>query len=241
MIERGTAVKLRIKDVVEASFHRSSERFEPNYIVTKRGVKASRVRVMGVVVAKFVSEDGKYSSITLDDASATIAVRAFREVDPLVKVSVGDTVDVVGKVKEYEDEIYILAETVRVLEDPNWELVRELELAIAEKLQPQVEAPLQEVSSAGEVKESFEEPVVEEEVVGVESAESAELVELEEKEEPKLKVLHLIEELDDGDGVKYITLLKESGLAEEKLEEALNELLNEGEIYEPKIGRFKRV
>jgi RPA family protein len=237
MIERGTAVKLRIKDVVEASFHRSSERFEPNYIITRRGVKASRVRVMGVVVAKFVSDDGKYSSITLDDASATIAVRAFREVDPLVKVSVGDTVDVVGKVKEYDGEIYILAEVVRVIDDPNWELVRELELAIAERRLPEVEAPAEE--SAAEA--SFEEPVVEEEVVGVENAESAELVEREEKEEPKLKVLHLIEELDDGDGVKYITLLRESALEEEQLEEVLNELLSEGEIYEPKIGRFKRV
>ena len=226
MIERGTAVKLRIKDIVEADFHRSSERFEPNYIVTKRGVKASRVRVMGVVVAKFVSEDGNYSSITLDDATATVAVRAFREVDPLVKVSVGDTVDVVGKVKEYEGEVYILAEVVRVLKDPNWELVRELELAIAERGLPEVEAHPQESAA-----EAIPEPVVEEEVVGAEAAES----------EPKLKVLHLIEELDEGDGVKYITLLKESGLEEERLEEALNELLNEGEIYEPKIGRFKHV
>ncbi len=235
MIERSTAVKLRIRDVVEASFHRSSERFEPNYIVTRRGIKASRVRVMGVVVAKFVSDDGKYSSITLDDGSATVTVRAFREVGPLVKVSVGDTVDVVGKVKEYEGEIYILAEAVRVLEDPNWELVRELELAIAERLHP-VEPP-PEASEAEAEEERPQQPVIEEEVV----EEGAEEAEQRGEVEPKLKVLHLIEELDDGSGVKYITLLRESGLPEEELEEALNELLNEGEIYEPKIGRFKRV
>jgi len=230
-MERGTAVKLRIRDVVEAEFHRSTERFEPNYILTKRGVRASRVRLLGIVVAKFVSEDGSYSSITIDDSSATIAVRAFREVDPLVKVRVGDTVDVVGKVKEYEGEVYVLAEAVRVLDDPHWELVRELELAIAERLSPGREEAPAEV--AGQVEQG---EVVEEEVVLEEAEEEAEG-----REEPKLKVLHLIEELDQGDGVKYITLLRESGLPEEELEEALNELLSEGEIYEPKIGRFRCV
>jgi RPA family protein len=227
MMERGTAVKLRVKDVVEAEFHRSTERFEPNYILTKRGVRASRVRLLGIVVAKFVSEDGSYSSITIDDSSATIAVRAFREVDPLLKVKVGDTVDVVGKVKEYEGEVYVLAEAVRVLDDPHWELVRELELAIAERLSPQPEEAPAEVAEHAEVVE---------EVVVEEAGEEAEG-----KEEPKLKVLHLIEELDQGEGVKYITLLRESGLTEEELEEALNELLSEGEIYEPKIGRFRCV
>ncbi len=225
MMERATAVKLRIRDVVEASFHRSNERFEPNYIVTERGLRASRVRLLGVVVAKFVSEDGSYSSITIDDSTATIAVRAFREVDPLLKVKVGDTVDVVGKVKEYEGEVYVLAEAVHVLRDPNWELVRELELAIAERL------------SGGEAREVLEEeapPPVMEEVV--EEAQGKD-----EEDEPKLRLLHLIDELDEGEGVKYITLLRESGLAEEKLEEVLNELLNDGEIYEPKIGRFRRV
>ena len=60
-------------------------------------------------------------------------------------------------------------------------------------------------------------------------------------EQLKMIVLNLIEELDTGDGVKYITLLEKTKLSEEELEDVLTELMNEGSIYEPTLGRFKRV
>jgi len=233
-VERETAVKLEVRDVVEGSFVRSGSK-EANYVLTRQGVRAGRVRLMGVVVSKFVSEDGKFASVTLDDGTETIAVRAFREVEPLLKLRVGDTVDVIGKPREYEGEVYVLAECAWRVDDPNWELVRRLEIALQKHASG---APEPVTHAEQEEPAPLEEPEVTEESVEVveESVEEAEA-----EVEPKMKVLSLIEELDDGEGVKYITLLRESGLEEEVLESVLNELLGDGEIYEPKIGRFRRV
>jgi RPA family protein len=215
-LERSIAYKVRIKDITGGEFIKGSERFEPNLLVTPLGEEVSRVRVLATVVSKFISEDEKFGALTLDDGTDTIAARAFRgDVELIEKVEEGDTVDVVGKVKEYDGEKYINVESVWVIKDPNWELVRKLELAL-------------KLHGLGGEKETETERVLEE-------GEEREVA------DPKMIVLNLIEELDEGEGVKYITLLNESKLDDEKLEEVLGELMNDGEIYEPKIGRFKRV
>jgi stage V sporulation protein G len=72
---------------------------------------------------------------------------------------------------------------------------------------------------------------VQEEVVGEES----------ETENLKALMLKLMTELDQGDGVKYLEIVEKSGQDEGKVEEVLGELLADGEVYEPKIGRFKKV
>lgn len=219
---RGTAFKVHIRDITEGKFSKSRSRWEPSYVLTPLNENVSRVRVMGTVVARFVGEDQKYASLTLDDGSDTIAARAFRDdVELLQEVKPGDIVDVIGKVKEYADEKYINVESVRRVEDPNWELVRRLELLIKGRRSAGGEAGQLEASRETPMEEAVAEEVVE--------------------EEPKMVLLNLIEELDEGEGVKYVTLLKESGLGEETMEAALNELMQDGEVYEPKIGRFKRV
>lgn len=227
VVERGTASKVCIKDVVDGKFIKSGQQWEPNYLVTSLNERISRIRVMATVVSKFVSEDQKYASLTLDDASETITVRTFREdVDLLRDVKPGDIADVVGKIKEYDGEKYVAPECIRKIDDPNWELVRKLELLLKE-------------SRLGGIKVAAEtEPKVAEQPA---SAAAEEVVEGTVSEDPKLVILNLIEEMDEGEGVKYVTLLSESGLGEEKLESVLNELMTDGEVYEPKIGRFKRV
>ncbi len=215
-LSRETAFKLGIRAITEGEFSKSEARWEPGYIITPQAERVSRVRVMGSVVSRFVRDDQKYASITLDDGSDTIAAKAFRDdVELLMNVKPGYIVDVVGKVKEYEGEKYINAESVWKVEDPNWELVRKLELLIKGHRLGGIKAP-----APGDARE------VEEEVVG---------------DDPKIVLLNLIEELDDGNGVKYITLLKESGIEDKELEGVLRELMGEGDVYEPKIGRFKRV
>lgn len=222
-LSRSTACKVWIKDVTEGVFSKPESRWEPGHVLTPRAESVSRVRLLGTVVSRFVGEDQKYASLTLDDGSDTITVRAFRDdVELLVNVKPGEIVDVIGRVKEYEDEKYISVEAVWRLQDPNWELVRRLELLL--KGQKKEEAKTTQVMK--EAQGPVEPKGVEEEVVG---------------EDPKIVLLNLIEELDDGSGVKYLTLLKESGLEEDVLEGALAELMSDGDVYEPKIGRFKRV
>lgn len=207
MIERRTALKVRIEDLVEGEFVRTEGKMEPNYVITPLNEIVSRARVMGVVASKFISDDENYINITLDDSTETLSVRAFRDVEVLKEVGVGETVDIIGKAREYQGEIYLLAEALAKVEDPNWELVRRLELAEKDR----------EMPYRAEAEE-------EEEAV----AEGA-----------STRVKELIQAKDEGEGVKYITIARNAGLKENELDNIINKLLIEGEIYEPKIGRFK--
>lgn len=208
MAFRDTALKVRIKDITSGKFKNDGSEWE-SYLITPLNEKAARVRVLATVVSKFVSDNGKYANISLDDATDTITSRAFDDCVKLIEnTKEGDIVDVIGRVKEYKDEKYISAESVSRIVDPNWELVRKLELALKSK----------ELGGANDS-------------TGEEDS----------SKNPKLIVIRHIEEFDNGDGVKYVRLLNETGFNDEKLEKILTELMEEGDIYEPKIGKFKRV
>jgi len=76
-----------------------------------------------------VAEDENFASITLDDTTDTIRAKVFKTAKPLDTVELGNLVDVIGKVREWNGEIYIIPEIVHKIEDPNLELLRRLELA----------------------------------------------------------------------------------------------------------------
>lgn len=212
MAARDTALKVRIKDITNGELKKGKSEWE-SFLVTPFNEEVARVRVLATVVSMFKSDDGKYGNLTLDDATDTITSRAFDDGVQLIEgAKEGDIVDVIGRVREYEGERYINAESVSKIVDPNWELVRKLELALKIK------------KAGGDVEVSEES--VENEIAG---------------ENPKSVIIDLIEELGEGDGVKYVKLVEGAGLSEKKLEEILTELMEEGEIYEPKIGKFKRV
>ncbi|RMF90646.1 MAG: hypothetical protein D6733_03245 [Methanobacteriota archaeon] len=207
-MDERTAYKLFISDIVERKIHSEEGRLP---YIDYNGLQVSTVRVMGTVVSRHDSE--RYSIITIDDSTETISVRAFGEdMELLSKIAPGDTVDVIGALREYEGENYLLPIVVYRVSDPNWEVVRKLELHIRAK---KTGVRLSETPGV------YVEEVVEEDL--------------------KPLVLSLIERLDEGDGADYNTLLKDSGLEDTRLDETLNELLSNSEIYEPKIGRFKKV
>ncbi len=55
------------------------------------------------------------------------------------------------------------------------------------------------------------------------------------------KVLDAISELDDGDGASYEELLQKLGMNSGDIDPILDTLKDRGEIYEPKIGKLKRL
>jgi RPA family protein len=128
MIERMTAKKTRIIDLSNGKWIKK-EGMEPSFVETEYGEKISRARILAVIASKFVSEDQNFGSITLDDSTDTIRVKTFKTIEPIKHVEIGDMVDVIGKVKEWNGEIYIVPEIIRKIEDPNLELLRKLEIA----------------------------------------------------------------------------------------------------------------
>lgn len=123
---RLTARKINIEDVINGNYYKQ-EGFDPNYIITPYGLRVSRGRILGTVVDTYQNEDGSYGAVTIDDGTETIRAKFFQELDMMEDVSEGDIVEVVGKVKEYDNEIYVNPELI-VKRSPNYELLRALEL-----------------------------------------------------------------------------------------------------------------
>ena len=225
MPTRDTAIKVRIKDITGGELRQGTSDWD-FILVTPFNEETGRVRVLGTVVRKYVRDDGKYAVLTLDDATETITLRAFNtDVAMLEEISEGDIIDAIGGVREYEEELYIATESATKITDPNWELVRKLELAIKIKALGGDVSTSSPMESSEDTSTSPEE-VPDEKAAGVDT---------------KSKVKDIIEKLDTGDGAKYLGISDETGLSDEKLEAILGELMEAGEVYEPKIGKFKRV
>lgn len=128
MIERQTAKKVRIVSVTEGEWVKK-EGMEPSFVQTQTGERVARARIMGTVVAKFVAEDGGFASVTLDDGSDTLRLKTFKTAKPLDTVEIGTLIDAIGKIREWNGEIYMIPEVVHPVENPTMELLRRLEVS----------------------------------------------------------------------------------------------------------------
>lgn len=242
-----TAIKARIKAIM-AGKYTPAQGFTPGYVLTTMGQRLSRVRILATVVDKFVSENKRFASITLDDGSDTIRCKMFNATSIFDGIDVGKIVDVFGKVKEYQGEVYIVPEVVKTLEDPNWEVLRELELRTSERdfgeKRRLVFLHQKQVSDMEELKKfMFERFAVQPQDVEaiVQSSDTEELQEEDPNKKAKDTVLKFIVDLDKGEGCDYAELLEKSGLREDVIDSAINELLEEGMCFEPKPGRIKKL
>jgi len=126
-VERQVAYKVWLASLHGAEYVKQ-EGWAPNY-VTIGGTQISRVHVVATVVSKFIADDGNYGALTLDDGSDTIRVKAFGpDVKRVEAAQVGKLVRFVGKVKEYNDEVYLSPEIIRAMDNPNWLIAHRMEL-----------------------------------------------------------------------------------------------------------------
>jgi len=236
-IERMTAKKIRISDIMSGKWVKR-EGMEPSCIVTDAVEKVSRARVMGTIVQTFFAEDGNFGSVTIDDGTDTIRAKTFKTLKPLEESVEGDNVDVIGKVREYNGEVYMIPEVVTKLADPNAELLRHLEL----------------IKKARELKERPPEATPEEAAEGVAANQKASSAggsgtgqkpeESKEKKEDdnselRKEILDLI--ATEAEGIEYTKILENVKGDEAKIESVVNEILSEGICYEPTPGKIKRI
>ena len=153
---------------------------------------------MGTVVSKFVSEDENFASITIDDSTDTIRAKTFKTVKPLDVIRIGDIVDLIGKVREYNAEIYIMPEIVRKIIDPNIEILRRLELLAKSKKLQESGAP--QIVSAKEDRAALKKKVtevIESEKTGVSYSKILEMVQA-----PETQIESVVNELLE-EGICY--------------------------------------
>ncbi len=203
--KRQTAYKCNIAALNNSAFVKR-EGWESNYVMTEYG-DFSRVNLLGVVV------DKDENSITIDDGTGQISGRMFERTELLQGTTIGDSVIIIGRPREYSGNKYLTIEIIKKI-DRRWLGYRKKELSLIKKIRNndqlrKIESPIQE-------------PQIVQSEITINSKE---------------KMMKIINELDKGDGVMLEDVLKLSNVSNG--EELVSDMLMLGEAYEPKPGRIK--
>lgn len=136
--KRNVAYKMRIGDVLKGVPMMDEGKF---LFLELGDKKVVRVNILANCVDKFVQEGEKsFASLTIDDASGQLKLKVFGEdIERVKNIMQGDTLQVVGNMREWNGEIYMIPEVVKKT-DARWLLVRKLEIAKAKKDIPAEEA-----------------------------------------------------------------------------------------------------
>jgi len=136
--KRNIAYKFRIGELLIGKPIFDGDRFSFLELGNKKIV---RVNVVGNIVDKYSMEgERNYLSLTLDDGSGQIKLKAFGDDTAKFKeVNQGDTVVVIGVLRSFNNEIYISPEIIKD-QDPKYLLIRKLEL---EKERSQTSIPVE--------------------------------------------------------------------------------------------------
>lgn len=124
--KRNIAYKVRIIDLNNGTPFSPEGRFM--YLDTSFR-KINRVNIIANCIDKFISEgERKFGSLTVDDASGQIRLKVFGDdIEMINGILQGDTLQIIGNVREWNNEIYIIPELIKKV-DPRWLLVRKLEI-----------------------------------------------------------------------------------------------------------------
>jgi RPA family protein len=124
--KRNIAYKLRIGDVLAGKIILDEEKFK---CLEHQNKKVIRVNMIANVIDKFLQDgEKKFASISLDDASGQIKAKTFGdEVEKFTPLNQGDTIQLIGVLRTWNNEIYIQPEIIKKRE-PTFLLVRKLEL-----------------------------------------------------------------------------------------------------------------
>ncbi len=216
---RHPAVKISIKEIEDSNYVEEHNQ-NSHYILTADQQKIYRVNVLGIIVHKELR--GTINNILIDDGTEKIMVRFFEENKNLLDLEVGEVVFILGRVREYQKEKYILPEIVKKT-NSLWLKVRAKELQTI-KSSPENILP-ERKNIVVEVKTEKDEMIIEEDVGDF----SVSL--------PFQKIIELITNLDRGEGVFIEELLEKSPL--KKTEELLEKMLENGTVFQNLPGKVR--
>ena len=217
---RQVAYKVRIGDLLRGEYV-EQEGWQPNYI--RVGEKhISRANIIATIID--TQPGASFGSVTVDDGSGALQVRAFNEDSvKLGQLNVGDVVIIIGRPRRYGNQIFISYEIVRNL-DPLWLKVRQKELGDTPIITNGVST--QPVVASVQNNGSVQTETVQGEPV-------------KDINEDRKKVLELIRNMDEGNGSDVDGVITKSGLTQQEAESILEDLIKAGEIYENIAGKVK--
>ncbi len=230
------AARVMLGDLLAGRQSQSADNLQ---VVDRFARRVSCVNVVGTVVDRFVNADGSYMSLTIDDGSGAIRAKFFRDgVRANSEIKIGDDIAVIGGLRSYNGELYISPDTVRRVEDANLVTLRKLELLRdTVRMEKAVESIRQVARKEGmEAAEKYAS-----DNFGVGGGDMAGMLDggVEKTISSEDTVMKVMKDFDSGDGVALETILSESGLDENRIDSAVTKLLDDGTIFEPRVGRFK--
>lgn len=121
--KRNVAYKVRISDILNGSFIKND--ISAGYI-RLGNFNVSRVNIVASFVYK--SDQTNSTNAMIDDGTGRITLRVFENKNIFSKIDIGDFVLVIGRVREFNNERYIIPEIVKKIDDIAWVNARKLEL-----------------------------------------------------------------------------------------------------------------
>ncbi|NJE12739.1 OB-fold nucleic acid binding domain-containing protein [Thermococcus sp. LS2] len=264
MKKRLPATRVYIKDILEGFYVKSEGDFEPNYLITKDARKVYRAKIVATVVRDpVIAEDETYGKFQVDDGTGVIWVLGFRDDTKFAKlVKKGDLVQIIGKIAEWRGDKQILVEGVSKVHPNMWilhryealrdkvEHIKKAKIAFEIYNTYGITAKAKVIAKNKGVSEELLETIDELYAIMMEQrAEEAleeEMFEEEEKtvdetlEEAKKAILEILRSKGDKPvSIRYIQRKLQDKFEPEVIEDALRELMAEGEIYEPEVGYYK--
>lgn len=215
--KRQTAYMCWISDIKAAAID-TNQQF-PSFIIRKRNTV--RVNLIAFIVSKYISENGSYATLGLDDGTGNVTVKAWNEDTILVtRQEVGNVVLVIGKLGlSVSKDVYVRPEIIRQIEMP-WLLARKKEL------ESKYGAPVIAEEKTSQVFSENPVQVIEEEILPAVS-----------KSAVRVKVLELLN--NNLDGLDEDKIAELSGYNKADAIKAINELVREGEVYYSRPGVLK--
>ena len=120
--KRQVAYKVRVSDILNSNFVKDET--SAGYVKIN-DVIVSRVNLIATIVYKAEQEQ---NNAMIDDGTGKIILKSFENFASFSKVDVGDLVLVIGRIRQFNNENYIVPEILRKLNDVSWINVRRLEL-----------------------------------------------------------------------------------------------------------------
>jgi RPA family protein len=212
--KRQVAYVVSIGDVIAGEFVKVGG-WEPNFVKTPFGLKVSRVNLIGTILEK------KGDIVVIDDTTGIITIRSFGDFPPFGKVNIGDYVMIIGKVRQFNEEIYVMPELCKKIER-TWHDFRLEEIYLIKKLYRE-----------GKIKQEEQKLQIK---IDNDRSDSDGTV-FEKKENDAEKIIRYINENDKGSGVSKNDLL--GNFLGDDFDNIFNKLINDGDIFEIKPGVFK--
>jgi RPA family protein len=234
---RQTAYKVWIADLANGEYINPGGEWVPNYVQVN-DKKVSRVNIIANSIAKFQNEEGTYISLTLDDGSDNITLKVWNEDTKILEdIGIGDMILTIARVRQYNNQIYLVPEIVKKLEKPDWMILRKKELMeeYGERVQAETVQEKPEEEPIITQQQATQQPVIQEETI------QEETVEDNSSENERQTILNLIAKTDTGEGVEITQIATESNLDEQTTNSLIQDLLKEGEIFEIKPGKIKLI